>query len=217
MIKIADVIEQLVSQDGFVLEAMQKGLLNNSAYAKQIHSLVEERTMKSVKLGTIVVSLSRIANTIHNRPPFTPRVEITGLTITSFLSEVTYERSESNLKKLSALSTSWISSKEFFTVTQGSHEITIVCSENARDSVIKHFGIAPKVIMNDLVAISVRFPVDYMDVPNTIFSLVGALATRHINLMEIVSTYTELTFVVFKDEMENTIQALNVYSRSITK
>lgn len=213
MIRISDAIEKILYEDGFVIEAMQRKILNNSAYAKEIHKRVETLTMKPVQLGTIVVALTRFSNNLQQSPEFNPKVNIDNFSVTSSLSEVSYERTQNTSEKASTLRNALVTNGDFFTITEGIHEITIVCSEQMRKSIIDHFDVEPKIVMDDLVAISVRFSDSYMDVPNTIYSLVGALATRNINLIEIVSTYTELTFVVFKREMEQTIQALNSYSQ----
>jgi hypothetical protein len=102
---------------------------------------------------------------------------------------------------------------EFFTITQGMHEITIICSEELKEKVLSSINFSPKVMISDLIALSVRFPTTYISVPNTIYSLVGILALRHINIMEIVSTYSELTFILQKEEMKSAIDALEDYSR----
>lgn len=213
MITISSAVQQILSEDGFVIEAMQRGLLNVSAYAKHIHKAVEVKTMKPVKKGSIVVALTRIAHNLKSQKEFNPKVEISSMSITTNLSEVTFETTQANVEKLMSLEKKLIKDKDFFTVTEGLHEITIILSSDSKDKVLSHFDMSPKVVIDDLVAISVRFSTYYIDVPNTIYSLVGALAVRNINLMEIVSTYTELTFVVFRKEMDTTIQALNLYSR----
>ncbi len=213
MMLISDSVKEIVLEDGLAVEAIQKGLLNFSAYAKQIHKIVEEKTKKPVALGSIVVALTRLINTIKTQPALYPKVEIIGLSVTSALSEVTYEKTQQNITKLTTLSNSVLNTKEFFTVTEVLHEITIICSNNAKDIVINYFKQKPKVIINDLVAVSVQFSPDYLETPNIIYSLVNALATKHINIIEVVSTYTELSFIVRKRDMEKTIRVLDSYSR----
>lgn len=213
MIQISDSVKEILSEDGFVIETIQRGIFNLSAYAKQIHQAVEEKTMKSVALGTIVVALTRLISTIKTQPTLHPKVEITSLSVTSGLSEITYEKTEKNKIKLSALSNSVISTKEFFTVTEVLYEITIICSDNVLDIIINYFAQDPKITISDLVAVSVRFSPDYIETPNIIYSLVSALATKHINIIEVVSSFTELSFIVRKSHMEQTIRALDAYSR----
>lgn len=213
MLRISDSVKEILLEDGFVLEAIQRGLLNFSAYAKQIHKTVEEKTMKPVALGTIVVAIIRLINTIETQPALHPKVEIANLSVTSNISEITYEKSEQSIAKLSNLSNSVFNIKEFFAVTEGVHDITIICSENVKNVVINYFTLVPKVTINGLVAVSVRFALDYIEVPNTIYSLISALATRHINIIEVASTYKEFSFIVRQGDMEKTVRALYVYSR----
>lgn len=215
MIKVSQAIEQIVQKDGFVKEAMQRGILNVSAYAKLIHSEVEERTMKPIASGTIVVSLLRVMKKVTQNVSFTPYVTIASFSVTSALAEVTFDKTNQNQEKLNSLNETFAGS-DFFTVTEGLHEITIVCGLDTKYSILQHFISPPKIIIDDLVAVSVRFSESYMNTPNTIYSLVGILANQHINLIEIVSTYTELSFIIEKKELDQTIDALDKYMNSPT-
>lgn len=213
MLRISDSVKEILLEDGFALEAIQRGLLNFSAYAKQIHKTIEEKTMKPVVLGTIVVAMIRLVNIIKTQPPLHPKVAIASLSVIPTVCEITYEKNEQSISKLSRLSNTIINVKEFFAVTEGVHDITIICSEDVKDVVINHFTLAPKVAISDLVAVSVRFSFDYIEIPNTIYSIISVLATRHINIIEVTSTYKEFSFIVRKADMEKTMRALNSYSQ----
>lgn len=213
MMRVSDSVKEMLLEDSFVIEVMQRGLINLSAYAKQIHKVVEEKTMKPVALGTIIVALSRLADIISTQPAFHPQVEIASLSVTPTLGELTYEKNEQNLEKLNAFSNSLINSKDFFTVTEGLYEITIICAENVKNRAIEYFTLEPQVTINGLVAVTVRFAHDYIETPNALYSLISALATRHINIIEVASTYKEFSFIVRQSDMEKTVRALDIYSR----
>lgn len=211
MIRITDAVKQIVEDDAFAIEAMQRNLLNLSAYAQEILPLVERMTMKPVRPGTIVVALARMAATIGDRP-LSPHITIDNFSVTSNLQVISYARTHAvsqTIKKGITAS----NENQFFTLTEGIHEVTIICSDEIAEQVKSHFSEQPVSEMENLVAVSIRFSDEYISVPNTIYALVGALALRHINILEIVSTYTELTFVVSKDELEATIQALQTYTQ----
>lgn len=210
MIRISDAVKELVLHDGYVIEGIQKGLINLSQYAKRIQPVVEERCMKPVRLGSVVVALTRIAENISGQE-LAPKVRIDRFSVTSNLYEVTYERTQESISAIRSLTSKLEKTEEFFTITQGMHEITIICSEQLKDQIQSAVHISPKVLLPDLVALSVRFPDSYLEVPNTLYSLVRILALRHINVMEIISTYTELTFVLMKEEMKTAIEALEAY------
>lgn len=211
MIRITEAVRDIVLTDGYVIEGMQKGIINLSSYAQTIHKTVEKKCMKPVKIGSIVVTLTRLSEELHKKE-LAPQIQIDSFSVTSRLCEISYDKITTTHSPLTSLHTQLEKTGEFFTITQGMHEITIVCSEQLKDSVITSIGLSPKATMSSLVALSIRFSDDYLTIPNTIYSLVRILALRHINIVEIVSTYTELSFVIEKSELKNAIDALESYS-----
>ena len=214
MIRVSQAVDQIITNDRVAIEAVQRDIFNASSYARQILPQIEEMTMKEVSFGTVVVSLNRIIARVKEYPALTPKVRFTSLNIVDNIVEVTYEKTEEVLKNITILQQRSSKSVDYFTLTQGLHEITILCSREGVEELISNFGTKPKVVISDLVAISVRFPESYVPVANTIYSLVSILATKHSNIMEIVSTYTELTFIVYKKDMEEIIKLLNNHQQS---
>jgi hypothetical protein len=102
-----------------------------------------------------------------------------------------------------------IESSEYFTVTQGTNEISIICSEKTREQIEKIFKIKPKVYAGGLVALSVRFSEEYISQPNVIFSLLRRIAIRRIVIAELVSTYTELTFIIKQEDVEKVLSSFS--------
>src|SRR3989344_5482546 len=65
--------------------------------------------------------------------------------------------------------------------------------------------IKPKIVIEKLAAIGISFGPEQIDIPNTIFSLMSIPARARINILEIVSTYTELIFVVSEKDFPKTV------------
>lgn len=217
MSSAADVVRDILSEDGLIIEALQRGVLNISAYANEVHAEVESRTKKPVRIGTIIVALSRLTDKIEQQPRLAPIVAIDSMNITSSLLGISYDKTDQVLMDISRINHSYIdNANAFFAMTMGTKGVTIICSSSLADRITQSIGQHPKATMEKLVAISVRFSDDYMDVPNTIYSLVQALAVRQIHIVEIVSTYTELTFMVYEQEMETALQALQLYQKNST-
>lgn len=210
MLTISQAVAKRVREDSFAMEAISLRVLNNRAYAKIIKKDIEKATFKPVTIGSIVVALTRLKDEISDSN-FIPYVVINSFKVISALSEITYSTSmiEGKLTDLREKE----SSEEFFSITQGGNETTIICPTERKEKIQKGINTPPKVIINNLVAVSVSFSDKYMDTPNTIYSLVRALALRKINVIEIVSTYTELTFIVRSEELESTVHALNLYAQ----
>lgn len=215
MIKISDVVFEIIQSDEVALEAIRMGLLNLSAYARQILPLVAERTHKPVSRGAIVTALSRMKDRLNNIPPLQPLVKIEDMSIKSPLVEISYEKTAKTVELASKLNSKSLLGGNFFTVTYGVGEISFIVSEKLKGFILKNFNIAPKAIYDELVAVTVRFnKEDYVEVPNVIYTLVSTLARRRINIIEIISTFTEISFIVRKKEMIQTTDALKFFFTS---
>ena len=212
MIKIAELVTEIITGDEIAIEALKAGVLNLSAYAKIIQPQINARLYKSVKLGSIVTSLSRLSPQLASMPELKPTIHIDDMNITSPLCEITYEKTASSNKSIIKLRAETLTEDTFLTVTQGVHEFTIICPVKKKDEVLACFEDSPKGFYGDLTAITVRFnEQEYIEVPNTIFSLVSALATKRINLIEIVSTFSEISFIVRSKDIQETVLSLQQF------
>ncbi len=209
MIKISEAVSDIIQGDEISLEALRAGVLNFSAYARKIKTFVEQKLYKEVQTGSIVTALSRIAPRVKNIPPLRPKIQILDMSIKSPLSEITFEKTEESLKNVSKLMRLKSTKGKFFTITQGITEITIIAPSEIKREILDHLIIKPKGQYDNLVAITASFvEQEYIEVPNMIYALVAALAIKRINLIEIVSTYTEISFIVRQKDMRNTIDVL---------
>ena len=101
----------------------------------------------------------------------------------------------------------------FFTVTQSKSEITIVAPQSLLDDILSHFDEEPKAVYRDQVGITVRFSKEYLPVPNVLYTLQAALAVHKINFTEVISTYTEFSFIIDKENLEIATRALQKFLR----
>ncbi len=210
MLKIAEVVEEILTESDLATEALRQGVLNLSAYADQIHSEVERRTWKAVRRPTIVVALSRIAQRINQVAHLVPSVHLDQLSIKSPVCDVTYERTRENSEFARSLVLQLERNENhFLTVTEGVNEITVLASEDQYQRILDHFPPQPVAQYRDLVAITVTFSNNYIPEPNVIYAILTRLAAKRVNLIEIVSTYTALTMVIERKEMETAVNQLN--------
>lgn len=207
MIKIIDTVFELLSASPVALEALRANVLNLSAYAEQIHGQVEAKTFKPVKKATIVVALSRLAKKVDGIPPLQPPISLHELSIKTPLVDITYDKTEISSGTLRSLPQK-ISQASFLTFTEGINEVTIIASEDAKEKILGHFQTKPKAVFVDLVGVSSTFSEADLFQPNIIYGILAILAGKRINIVEIVSTYTELTIIIEKNDLEKTVQVL---------
>lgn len=212
MIKVSKIVEEIIRGDDTAREALRLGHLNMSAYAKSIQKRIESQLYKPVSVSAIVVALSRLRPIVVNEPDYRPEVQIEDFVVRANLSEVSFEKTKEAVIAAAKLNTLIIDPDAFFAVTQGSRELTIICDSAHFSRITNQFMTTPKGTYTDLTAITVRFnESEYIEVPNMIFTLISALAVNRINIIEIVSTFTELSFVVRSKDAEQTISALSQF------
>lgn len=211
MIKVSDVVLDLLQTDELALESLRAGLLNLSAYAKKIQPKVENITYKEIKLGTIVVSLSRLAKSLPPTSPLYPEVKIENLSFKSSLVSLTFEKNADIERKVAVLHPFRISSNDLYALIEGPSEVTLICSEKSKEELLKHFQTKPKIIKDDLVAITAQFEESSNQTPNILYTLLASLAAKRINLIELISTTKETSFIVEEKDLEEAVKILNTF------
>jgi hypothetical protein len=209
MITIAKHVEELLLQDDVALAAAQKGLLNLSAYAREIQPQITVKLLKDIQLASIVTALSRLVMDLERQPDGKKDI-IQSLAVHSNLEGITYERSAFVSDKIRDMYYRInVDDYTFLTVTQGINEITIVADAAIAETFRAELRGARKVYdkMN-LVGITAKFKVGNLEIPNLIFSLTRRLAYKNVNIIEVVSTATELTYIIEKSNLSAAIEQL---------
>jgi len=212
MTTISEIVMEIIQGDEIALEALRMDCLNLSAYAIKIMPLVAKKTYRNVGKSAVVTALSRMKNELSKAPPLCPIVKIEDMSIKSPLTEISFEKTAELTQCASKLDSKLVLQSNFYTVTHGVNEITLIFSENLEKQILGYFKAKPKGIYRKLVAITVRFvEQEYIETPNMIYSLVSSMARKRINIMEIVSTFTEISFIVKEKDMDKTIEALKQF------
>lgn len=215
MITVSQAVLTTLQQDEIAREACINGVLNFSAYSEKIHKTIENKTLKKVNKGTIVVALSRIAqNKLQNLPSLKPDVSIHNLGVRSPLYILIYDKTSDVQRRVATLNPFLVSPTDIFSVTEGSAEIVVSCTEKSREFIKKHIGILPKKEVENAVAITAQFTEEQSEKPNILHTLFSAIAYKRINLIYVVSGYTEISFLVAKKDMDETMKTLDEFTTS---
>jgi hypothetical protein len=208
---VASFVREILDESEIALTALIEGYLNLSAYAKKIQPEVERRAKRDVSAGTIVVALCRYEIDAKKRTPLTPRVKIESISTRSALAEVTFTKSQANRTRLRALhENEKLAEADLLTVTSGIREISLILPATLKGDVLKIFkGEAPTLVLENLASLTLRFPSRYLHTPNTTFALLRPLALNRINIVEVVSTYTELTVIVAEKDLQAAFAVLS--------
>lgn len=218
MIKIQPIVRDLVMRELEAYFALTNGYMNMSSYAYRIRPAVEALTKKQVTIASLVVSLSRLRKEFKKEHPLIQEVPIANITTKLPLTEIAYENSTEFIKKLESLHKKIsVSQEDFFTMTRGTHEIDIICSSNLEKKVLKHFNIKPKWVNHNFAAIGISYGPEVFGMPNIFFSLLSVTARARINIEELVSTPTELIFIVAEKDFGKTVALFSELHRETNK
>jgi len=209
MIKINEVVEQIVYSEEEALYSLSQKFMNLSAYAKRIRKEVERQTKKTVKTTSIVVALSRIQKQMKKVHPLIQDIKINNITAKSPLSEIVFEKTPATITKYSQLYEKVkTTSDDFLTITLSTSEITIICSDRIKQSILNHFKEIPIMIEAGLASLGISIDPKYYPMPNITYSLIRRIATKKIPLAETITTHAEIIFVFHQ---ENLSEVLNLF------
>jgi Tfp pilus assembly protein PilO len=212
MYSISEATKDIILKDEVALESLRKNILNLRAYARTIRNIVKKETFKDVSLDAIVISLSRIKKEMQKLPSLKPAVTIENLSIKTDLVVVTYEKSV----EVDGLIIEFIKknkSNDFFVMSEGITEITIAGQTHSIRDIVEEIAALPKSIFTGGVAITLTFDEKYVEIPNVLYGFTSELALKRVNLLQIVSNLTEVSFIVEERYMNDTIQIFQRFLR----
>jgi len=200
MVTISNVVQKLVNDRIFIQEPMSKGIVSYGSLAEQLKPDVEKELGKKVKTHAIVMALRRYAENLkigHKEISFDYSSEII---LKTDICDIALSRSSSLLRKLrSFYEVVDFEKGDIFNIIHGRHEVCVVTNDRYRVKLLSMMR--EEKILNvekDLVSLTLTFSKKFLHTPGVIFNVIRNLAWDNINIFEIVSTNTELTFILNK-------------------
>lgn len=211
MITVPEAAKKIVERSRYLSEAMSKGLINLSSLARYIKPEIEEMLFKDVSEASIIMALKRLETELK------PQVQYKNvfkappeMIVRSNLVEITIANSENLAKKCAKVFDLYAGQqKYFFALTEGIAETTIVVSNELHDEILNVFeGEKILVTFTNLSSITIRQPKEITYTPGIVYFFLKSLAWEGINVMEVVSTYLELTIVLEDKEINRAFAIL---------
>lgn len=218
MIKVQNIVRDILLKELEATVALTNGYMNMSSYAYQIQKKVELLTKKKVTIASLVVSLSRLRKEFKKERPLVHEVKIKNITTKLPLSEIVYENTNTFMRELETLHKNIsVSQEDFFTTTIGTADVDIICSENLEKKILKHFKSKPKYLNHNFAAVGISYGTEVFGTPNVFFSLLSVTASARINIEELISTPTELIFIVAEKDFAKTVALFSELHREVNK
>jgi aspartokinase len=204
MVTISHIVKKIVSEQPFVEEALGKGIISVANLAEEIHSKIEHELGKKANLPAVVMSLRRYAEEIAEHRKKTKKFDYKGeILMKTNICDFTVVKSSNLLAKLKTIyNLVNFDRGDTLNVILGNNEVSIIINEKYADKLAK-FLAGEKILNKEfgLIALTIIFTADdFMHTPGIIFNAVRKLAWNNINIYEVVSTMTELTFILNKKD-----------------
>jgi aspartokinase len=202
MVSIAQLVEERVLEQPFLADALQRGILNYGAVADELLPSIQQVTKRNVRHAAVMMALRRFAERLEKQELTFPTFSTSSnVILQSDMFELTTTKSKEAIAAIRTLRDSIDQEGgDLLTVTQGLHEYTIISNKQhlrRLKALLKKAEI--KSVIEELSLLTIKIPDEAIDSPGYFYSLIKALTWENINIVEIVSTLTELTFAI-KDE-----------------
>jgi aspartokinase len=215
MVTIAHLVEKIIEQKPFLQEALNRGIINNDALAEQLLPQIEKELKKKVKFSAVNMAIRRLSEKLKSsyieKVAFDKNCDIT---VKSDLIEIiifNVTDIEKYIKQIYGIVD--YTNGDYLTVTLGLHEIMIIANKKYEKQVLKLFTQNKiKKIINDLSSLTIKVPINAYETVGLFYMCTRALTWENVSIVEIISTLTEMTFIV-KDE--NTAQSFETLKKVI--
>lgn len=209
MISIADALEDILKSYPLIEEGLTKGIINYSAFAREIKPLIEKKLYKNIKVGAVVMALKRISQGLPKTIP-QHKLNLNDLTVRSNLSEYTYLNSPTLPNQTNQLFIKSSEEKDIFcNFSEGTRETTFVVSPSLIKTLEDLFKEEKLVVkIPNLSSITIMLPKEVVYIPGVYYQILKMLAWENVNVIEVLSAYTELTIVVGSKDIDKAFSIL---------
>ncbi|MCG8577913.1 MAG: aspartate kinase [Flavobacteriales bacterium] len=201
MDRLSKVIERLIHKSPFIQEAISEGLINISSLARKLNPEIRKITGKDISDSAIIMAIKRMPPGPNQKIEMKIRnfmSELGDLIVRSNLSKFTFKNyvgiSQDQAKFLSQIKDI---SDNFYTVSRGVSETTIITNAQFADKMVKMFK-EDSLISSEtnLSSITMKLPEVNTEISGVYYYLLKKIAWEGINLSEVISTTNEFTIVV---------------------
>ncbi len=203
MVTVSHLVKKMVSDRPMLQEALRQGIINYAALAETLKKPIESELGKSVKESAIIMAIRRFSESME-KVPDRKVVSLfdSDIVMKSGIADITVAKSESLSAKLEKLYHIVDFRKgDILNLIHGNYEVSIVTNEKHMGRVLKLLE-PEKILVREkgLASVTLSISKEHLYTPGTIYSAVRKLAWDNVNIFEIVSTSTELIFIVSKKD-----------------
>jgi len=214
---VSKTVKKIIREQPFLLEALNRGIIHFGNLAAELKPTIESELNRPVTETSVSMALRRYAEEVRGR--------VDHLSQPALDCEISMKTNicDFNIAKTNTLLTRLKSFYElvdfargdFLNIIIGNREVSIAISQKYRNDI--EARLQEETVLHrqeDLVALTIIFNSDFFNTPGITYQILQSLAWQNVNLLEIISTLTELTIVI---EKKNSIKSYTVLHELIEK
>ena len=198
MVTVSAIVKKLVNEKPLLQEGLRQGIVSFAALAEKIKQQVEQQLGKDVNDAAVVMALRRHSEDLAvgevKKIRFAPHAQ---LTLKTNLVYFSVKRSPELFRKLENLYKHFdYELGDTFNVIHGNYEVSIITDDKHEKKVAAALlGEEITTKEKNLVSISMSLEREFVYTPGIIFAVTRKLYWDNINIFELVTAATELTFI----------------------
>ncbi len=208
MIRISDALRQMVHGNPLLQFALQHRLLNLRRTAAYLRPLVETKARKPVSIGALTMALSRLQIAEGKTSLQREMYRFDHIAIHTGLATFTFGKSSETHDGVQRLYAAVHEDGEYITIAEGTGQITVIVDADQAENVRKLIPQQPQYTHDRVASIGVVFGQKYLKIPGLIYIVLQQLMLLNINIIEVSSTFTELSLYVDEADLKPAFEAL---------
>jgi len=212
-VNITKIVEKILDNWPFLHDLFKMDAANYSGIARTIVHQVEKEVGNSVKINAIIAAIQRYAQKIIGKPLSNNILEVISkfsLTLKNDMINITLKRMEKSYNMIleSYKKINWESGERIL-LFQSEGEISCLLDKKNANYLLKNLKNEIENIEENLSILVIKTPPEMVEVPGVIHHLTGLISQAGITLIDIVTTYREIIFVVHDQDAPRTFEILD--------
>jgi aspartokinase len=126
------------------------------------------------------------------------------------LTELTYPKTRQTQTKIAALyALEQVQNAQFFVSTAGLNEISVVTTSDLAATIRDAMqGQSSTLDLSELASLTMQVGIETVDTPRQSYTIIKQLALRDINIVEYITSPSELTIILYERDLKNSFSIL---------
>ena len=199
IVTISHIVQKIIDNRTYIQESMSKNIVSYALLAKQLQPEIEEELGKTVKTHAIEMALRRYSEQLKQTHKTVTFDYSSDIIMKTKICDIAVVKSPALLDKLRKLyDIIDFERGDILNIIQGYKQELLEILKNEKILIAE----------DNLVSLTMTFSKDFFYTPGIIFNIIRNVAWENINIYEIVSTNTELTFIIHKRDAMRGYKAL---------